>query len=415
MLSGGFQSSAYKKLLARQQEEDEERNVKIEELRRKQLREDIKRKREEEDARKKAQAAKISREQELKQAKLDAENAERRKLLKREEEERKRPLSVEEARERRERAEVIRNAGALSKAKQALPPASKVLSSKYSSLLATAPTKLDTSSPLRNKSPGALTPKAGQKPATNNPRVATKIPSSAPKRPTDTTSSGAAGASSTSTSSPGPKLAEKRQSQYLQPKSNGIGTKRLPAGVADLQPLQKNKRDLRTIEEIQNDVHRRNGKNYAYLTSSTTGLSKTPTKGASRLPNEQKPSTTSVGPRSKSTITNPIRTKPPPKRSRRDSHDSEDSFVSRTSPPRQRDNGLGGESIWDILNPGKKRDAYLARDIDSDEDMEANAEDIRREEQRASRAARVEDEKEAALLRAQEARKAAKKRKLAAS
>lgn len=75
------------------------------------------------------------------------------------------------------------------------------------------------------------------------------------------------------------------------------------------------------------------------------------------------------------------------------------------------EDGLGGESIWDILNPGKRRDQYLARDIDSDEDMEANAEDIRREEQRAARAARLEDEREAKLLKEAETRKAAKKRK----
>lgn len=431
MLSGGFQSSAYKKLLAQQQEDDEERKTKLEELRRKQLREEIKRKREEDDARRKAQAAKISREQEIQQAKLDAEKAERRKMLKREEEERKRPLSVDEARIRREKAEAIRNSGGLSKTKQILPQSSKILSSKYSSLLATAPTKLDVSSPVQSKSPGVSVSKAGQKLAVST-LTTTKFTSpdknssslTGIKRPIDHNPSSSSGVSRKSTSSPAPKLIDKRQPQYLQSKSSLAANKKLPAGIADLQPLQKNKRDLRTIEEIQNDLHRRNGKDYAYL-SSPKIASKTSTHGATKNTSDKKTSTgsTSAGtmtaPRTKPSLTSSGTTKSQQKRSRRDSYDSDDSFVSRTSPPRRsgarRDNGLGGESIWDILNPGKKRDAYLARDIDSDEDMEANAEDIRREEQRASRAARLEDEKEAALLREQEARKAAKKRKLASS
>lgn len=437
MLSKGFQSGAYKELLARQEAEDAERQKRLEELRRKQLREDIKRRREEEDLRRRTQAAKDHREAEARQAKLDQERNVRKKAAEAEEEERrKRPLSVDEAKARREKSEAARSAVAVSKARQPLPALqiNRPISSRYSTLLASAPTKLERVPP-----PQVLPPHRGSQRTVGStgstPRVAGIA--TPPARLGERTGSAgpASGRDKLPTRVSGP---ERGESPVSQARVSNKGGRALPQSPETLQPLQKQKRDLRTIEEIQNDLHRRQGKNYAHLGRPSpppeSGLAKRATKIAARrdpLPAKppQKAVATQPPPMSTATAkksavvpglakTSDRRTAS--KRTRELSSDSDDdSLIARPARGDRRrgggggDNGLAGESIWDILNPGKKRDAYLARDIDSEEeDMEANAEDIRREEQRAQRAARLEDEKEARLLQEQEARKAAKKRRL---
>ena len=72
-------------------------------------------------------------------------------------------------------------------------------------------------------------------------------------------------------------------------------------------------------------------------------------------------------------------------------------------------------AIQELFGRGKSKAYYLARDIDSDEDgsdMEADADAIRREEARAARLARQEDELEEQRLKEHEQRKASKKRRV---
>lgn len=398
----GIQSESYRKLLEQQKQEDEERKAKLEELRKKQLREEIKRKRDEEEARKKALLLKERKELEAKQAKIDLEAAELETSKKLEALKRKQPLSATEAKDRRERAETARNAKGLSQLRHELPIQRPVLSSRYSDLLAKAPTKLP---PIESK---PATPPVGRS------RLLTEKTTKTPKD----TSGGTSGKisplkrdrSSTdnirsrpSSATPNP-ISTARRKPLESPTSTH---KSLQTGTHDLQPLQKVKRDLRTIEQIQNDLHRRMGKDYAHLKQSPAETS--PAKslpshlGRSILREAGKANTMSPQKSSR-----PVQA-PLPSRS---------SAVQRPRDSQRRErevhDGTLGESIWDILNPGKKRAQYLARDIDSDDEMEANAADIRREELRAEKAARLEDEREARALKEAEAKKAMKRRKLGA-
>lgn len=420
-MSRSIHSASYKALLDQQTHIDDERQAKLEELRKKQIREDIKRKRDEEESRRKAALAKERREQEVKEAKLDAERAELRKAKKLEEEKRKQPLSITEARERRDKAEAARSAKGLSHLKQDLPiqpprPARPSLSSRYSDLLAAAPTKLDAIPARSNASTGSKLKLQAEKTQTGSREgsLGTSRPASPLKRklsPDLTLRKSAA-----YVASPGPAAArarlsaegtpERRRSPFLVSKGSNAVTRLLPPGSEELRPLQKAKRDLRTIEEIQNDVHRQKGKDYAYLKTKTT------------VP----PSTQKLVPRAARSSLNKSSAAVSQKlqQSKDSSSNRPPSTIQRTkdlSPPKraleERDHGLS-ESIWDILNPGKKRAQYLARDIDSDEEMEANAADIRREERMAERAAKLEDEREAKALKEAEERKAMKRRKVGA-
>jgi hypothetical protein len=85
-----------------------------------------------------------------------------------------------------------------------------------------------------------------------------------------------------------------------------------------------------------------------------------------------------------------------PKRGRRpltppsDALDSEEELFDDRRPAkrsrldRAHERGVGsvaGLNIWEIMNPGRSKAAYLSRDIDSDEDdMEAGMDDLEREE-----------------------------------
>ncbi|KAI0027643.1 hypothetical protein K488DRAFT_90617 [Vararia minispora EC-137] len=78
------------------------------------------------------------------------------------------------------------------------------------------------------------------------------------------------------------------------------------------------------------------------------------------------------------------------KRARSSSFDSYDSDIGSPPPRRKpKPSDLQAE-IWSIF--GKKRDTYVSRDVYSDdEDMEANALDVEKEEKRSARLGRMED------------------------
>lgn len=416
MIPRGHQSESYRKLLAQQEQEDDERKAKLEELRKKQVREVIKRKRDEEEARRQAQVVKEQRQQAVRQAKVDAEHQEKLKVRELEEEQRKRPLSIAEAKERRERADAARNARGLAQLKQGLPQQGKpvarpIMSSRYSDLLAKAPTKLDVEQKKLPSSTGLVPKRDTKQPVPQRVTSPQKYSSTSPSRPTseraDLGSSKPLSSVRAQTVSSLDESPNRRRSPLPVSKNTGSVKRNLPVGSTELQPLQKTKRDLRTIEQIQNDIHREKGKEYSYLKNTPSQSKQSPSVS---VKSSKTVDTGSVRPRTK---VMPASSNRRP-RSPSPSSPSASSYESRPQRSKRRvvDDGLGGESIWDIMNPGKRRDQYLARDIDSDEDMEANADDIRREEQRAAKAAKLEDEREARILKEAEDRKAAKRRKM---
>ncbi|WFD30614.1 hypothetical protein MSPP1_001635 [Malassezia sp. CBS 17886] len=76
-----------------------------------------------------------------------------------------------------------------------------------------------------------------------------------------------------------------------------------------------------------------------------------------------------------------------------------DDESSHSSPPR----AALRDEIWALF--GRDRQRYMAHDVDSEDDMEAGADDVLTEEVRSAAAARREDEREAELLEAARQRK----------
>lgn len=66
------------------------------------------------------------------------------------------------------------------------------------------------------------------------------------------------------------------------------------------------------------------------------------------------------------------------------------------------------DEIWKMFNR-KDKSEYLARDVDSDDDMEADMESLAREEARSAKIARMEDQREEEALRRREREKAQRK------
>ncbi|UZJ53962.1 hypothetical protein CBS101457_003282 [Exobasidium rhododendri] len=66
------------------------------------------------------------------------------------------------------------------------------------------------------------------------------------------------------------------------------------------------------------------------------------------------------------------------------------------------------DEIWKMFNR-RDRKEYIARDIESDDDMEADMESVRREEERSARIARMEDKREEEALRRKEQEKASRR------
>ena len=164
----------------------------------------------------------------------------------------------------------------------------------------------------------------------------------------------------------------------------------------ELIPLaQGPKRDLRTIEEIQNDLWRKKGKNYPSVTGK---------------PKESLPHKPVSKPQ-------PVTTKPPPavqkKRVRDESESlSEDSFIASSeeeeiAKPEKFDYRAEIRAMF-----GRKGSGPRAVDSEDDSDMEATGFEMAREEARAAKLARLEDEAEERRL--EERAREKKRRKLEA-
>lgn len=93
--------------------------------------------------------------------------------------------------------------------------------------------------------------------------------------------------------------------------------------------------------------------------------------------------------------------------SEEDGSDSEEDEEDEDDEPPSKRKKVSDE-IWKMFNRRDKSE-YLARDVDSDDDMEADMESVRREEERSARLARLEDKREEEALRRREQEKAQRK------
>ena len=159
----------------------------------------------------------------------------------------------------------------------------------------------------------------------------------------------------------------------------------------ELIPLaQGPKRDLRTIEEIQNDLWRKKGKNYPSVTGK-------PKESLPRKPVKSEPTSTKA----------PVAQK---KRVREESESpSEDSFIASSdeeiSKPEKFDYRAEIRAMF-----GRKSSGSRAVDSEDDSDMEATGFEMAREEARAAKLAKLEDEEEERRL--EERAREKKRRKL---
>ncbi|KAG5439805.1 hypothetical protein PCANB_000087 [Pneumocystis canis] len=134
------------------------------------------------------------------------------------------------------------------------------------------------------------------------------------------------------------------------------------------------KRDFRTIEEIQNDLWRRKGKNYSFLHKNT-----------------EKKDDISL---------NNISSK---NQTLKDLPSKNHSFVSKQNIPYKKtktdllnknnilDNDVSSE-IWKIF--GRKKEDYILNDYDSDSDMEVTAAELEKEEEFSMKIGAIEDKEE---------------------
>ena len=174
----------------------------------------------------------------------------------------------------------------------------------------------------------------------------------------------------------------------------------------ELIPLaQGPRRDLRTIEEIQNDLWRKKGKNYP----SVTGKPKEPSRNL--FQNSGSPAPTGGRRKSETGAVKRQAQEAPRKRPLEEEEESDvDSFVAHSDEeeidePEKFDYRAEIRALF--KRPGQER-TY----DEDDSDMEATGFEVEREEARAARLARLEDEEEA---KREEARiREKKKRKLEA-
>jgi SPT2 chromatin protein len=159
----------------------------------------------------------------------------------------------------------------------------------------------------------------------------------------------------------------------------------------ELIPLaQGPRRDLRTIEEIQNDLWRKKGKNYPSVTG-------TPKESLPRKPVKSEPISTKAPTTQK-------------KRVREESESpSEDSFIASSdeevSKPEKFDYRAEIRAMF-----GRKSSGLREVDSEDDSDMEATGFEMAREEARAAKLAKLEDEEEERRL--EERAREKKRRKL---
>ena len=158
----------------------------------------------------------------------------------------------------------------------------------------------------------------------------------------------------------------------------------------ELIPLaQGPRRDLRTIEEIQNDLWRKKGKNYPSVTGNPKEPSRKP------LVQTSKPMLDSTQAKSGSTSTSAnVTSNTPKKRPRDESEESdEDSFIASSdeepvAKPEKFDYRAEIRAMFG--RKGSSKPIYS----DDESDMEATGFEVEREEARAARLARMEDEEE---------------------
>lgn len=129
------------------------------------------------------------------------------------------------------------------------------------------------------------------------------------------------------------------------------------------------KRDSRTIEEIQNDLWRRKGKNYPFLKNTpetnNTSLNKISSKNqVSKDLTSQDPSSDIVYKKAKTNI--------------QDKNETLNSSIS--------------SEIWKIF--GKRKEDYVLKDYNSDSDMEATGAELQREEEFSAKIGKFEDKEE---------------------
>ncbi len=294
-------SASYKALLASASAADEVRQKSIENLKRLEIREQAKRL-----AAEREQVAKARRQRDEHAARLKQEREqevadEHKKAALEQAKKTKAPLSAEEAKVRRHEAERQRMTRGRQDGPVTAAP-SLVATPSYKDLLSKAPTQLQSDRIVRAISSSSSPSKANK--ATSLPKSTTvdvlrrKVPNAASSSPASKTSSAIGSRSGTplaikptkstttiNAQSKSTVIARPPPSSFLNTakpigrgappletnsKSNTkMGTKargKKIINVAELQPLQKNgKRDMRTIEEIQNDIWRKKGKDYAHL------------------------------------------------------------------------------------------------------------------------------------------------------
>lgn len=157
----------------------------------------------------------------------------------------------------------------------------------------------------------------------------------------------------------------------------------------ELIPLaQGPRRDLRTIEEIQNDLWRKKGKNYP----SVTGNSKAPPRKPLAQSSKPVPSSTQSksGPKPTSSKAIP---NTPKKRVREEEESDEDSFIASSD-----EESVAKPDKFDYRSEiraifGRKGSGNPIYS-DDESDMEATGFEVEKEEARAARLARMEDEEE---------------------
>ncbi|KAM0788233.1 hypothetical protein ACM66B_001387 [Microbotryomycetes sp. NB124-2] len=153
--------------------------------------------------------------------------------------------------------------------------------------------------------------------------------------------------------------------------------------------LNTEKRDLRTIEEIEADMKRR--KQQETLPQARAQQQKSQVSSAKASSDRQR--------------SGPVDTVPK-KRVRTD-----DDFDRPSSKSSRLDNSMRDE-IWRLLGRDRSRDVQRDAFSDDDSDMEATGADVDREEQRAARIARQEDRNEEEKLRRRAEEKARRKHKI---
>ncbi|KTW32922.1 hypothetical protein PNEG_04275 [Pneumocystis murina B123] len=147
------------------------------------------------------------------------------------------------------------------------------------------------------------------------------------------------------------------------------------------------KRDSRTIEEIQNSIWRKKGKNFPFLYKDTSETNKnTPeTNNSSKIP-------------SNNCVSGNIS-------SQNSFSDYKKAKLDSSEKNKTLDYNISSE-IWKIF--GKRKEDYISNNYDSDSDMETNAAQLQKEEEFSSRIGKIEDKEEE---RKEIERKIKKKRK----